>query len=372
MLEKLDQSIRKLNERIDNSIHSVHQSAKSHYNRIIQLIKHHQQVSAPISENSEKRALPSSQSAKVLLNKGPVNQIEDRSDDAYLLLDGLFVTKERLQALKKELPAWKQFIDVHPVPAMTKTYVFKRCERCLNEDSALFLPFPCGKCGKTDWYCLNCLKYGRLASCQTLFHLTTRMKQTTSQATGFRFTSTLTPHQQQASNRLTTAIKTSEPHLLIHAVCGAGKTEMLFHGINHALTTGKRVCVATPRQDVIKELFPRFQAVFTQVPMICQYGGSEDNHKQAWLTLCTTHQLIRYKAAFDVLIIDEVDAFPYHNDVSLIKQSERALKDTGTFIYLSATPRPSLVKKRYPTCFVPVRYHGHPLPVPVPYFTHLK
>ncbi|MGM0524500.1 MAG: helicase-related protein, partial [Bacillota bacterium] len=32
----------------------------------------------------------------------------------------------------------------------------------------------------------------------------------------------------------------------------------------------------------------------------------------------------------------------------------------------------SLVKKRYPTCFVPVRYHGHPLPVPVPYFTHLK
>jgi competence protein ComFA len=192
------------------------------------------------------------------------------------------------------------------------------------------------------------------------------------QQTGFQFSSTLTPHQQQASDVISTAINKQERHLVIHAVCGAGKTEMLFHGVNEALKNGKRVALATPRQDVIKELLPRFQAVFTELSIICQYGGSEDNHQQAWLTLCTTHQLIRYKAAFDVLMIDEVDAFPYHNDTSLMKLSERALKDQGTFIYLSATPRPSLVKKRYPTCFVPVRYHGHPLPVPVPYFISFK
>ena len=27
------------------------------------------------------------------------------------------------------------------------------------------------------------------------------------------------------------------------------------------------------------------------------------------LTICTTHQLLRFKAAFDLIVVDEVDAF---------------------------------------------------------------
>lgn len=372
MLKKLDQSIRTLNQQIDRNIMRGHASMKSRSQQMIQLFKHHQPVLTSIRENDRRNNRPSHQSSDILLNKEPVVHEEVTQDDTYLLLDGLLVTKDRLSSLKVKGDQWNVAVNVDTFPAITQKYVFKRCERCLNEDSTLFLSFPCGKCHKTDWYCLNCLTYGRITTCQTLYHLRVPARKIKPLETGFQFTSILTPHQQQASDRLMKAIKTGERHLLIHAVCGAGKTEMLFHGINDALKSGKRVAVSTPRQDVIKELLPRFQAVFTSVQIVCQYGGSDDNSKQAWLTLCTTHQLIRYKAAFDVLIIDEVDAFPYHHDQSLIKQSKRALKSTGTFIYLSATPRQALVKKRYPTCFVPVRYHGHPLPVPEAYFTRFK
>ncbi|GEN57089.1 DNA/RNA helicase [Halolactibacillus alkaliphilus] len=287
-------------------------------------------------------------------------------------VDGLLLDHNQLTKRLKQLDMTDEHVSVTTMTAITGRWGFYTCQRCLNQDPTLFSSFPCGKCQKTCIYCLACLKYGRLASCQSLFHLRVTDRETKPVATGFTFTSTLTSHQLKASQAIIKAIDTTKSQLLVHAVCGAGKTEMLFHGIQHALETGKRVALTTPRQDVIKELLPRFKAVFTRVPLICQYGGSDDNRLTSILTLCTTHQLIRYKEAFDVLIIDEVDAFPYHNDPNLIKQSQRALKDTGTVIYLTATPRKSLLKQKLPTCFVPVRYHGQPLPVPQAQFTSFK
>ncbi len=42
--------------------------------------------------------------------------------------------------------------------------------------------------------------------------------------------------------------------------------------------------------------------------------------------ISTTHQLLRYKDAFDVMIVDEVDAFPYSADQTLqfaVQKQER-------------------------------------------------
>ena len=58
--------------------------------------------------------------------------------------------------------------------------------------------------------------------------------------------------------RVVEAIRHSES-LLVWAVCGAGKTEVLFAGINRALLAGKRVCLATPRTDVVLELCSPFK-----------------------------------------------------------------------------------------------------------------
>ncbi|WP_440894770.1 DEAD/DEAH box helicase [Amphibacillus sp. Q70] len=174
----------------------------------------------------------------------------------------------------------------------------------------------------------------------------------------------LTQGQREASDRIIKAIETKQAELLIHAVCGAGKTEMLFEGIALAITQQKRVCLTSPRADVIRELLPRFKQAFPNTTIVGLYGGSGKNHQTAQLTLATTHQLLRYEAAFDLIIIDELDAFPYHADPSLPYATQRARKPTATMIYLTATPRQELLKRQPPTVFVPVRYHGHPLPVP--------
>lgn len=180
----------------------------------------------------------------------------------------------------------------------------------------------------------------------------------------------LTDKQRHASDRIIEAIETKQTEQLIHAVCGAGKTEMLFEGIALAIRQLKRVCLTSPRADVIRELLPRFRQAFPTTTIAGLYGDSGNNHQTAQLTLATTHQLLRYKNAFDLMIIDELDAFPYHADPSLPYATRRAQKSQSTMIYLTATPRDDLLKRKPPTVFVPIRYHGEPLPVPTPILTY--
>nr|WP_313784528.1 DEAD/DEAH box helicase [Paenibacillus larvae] len=106
---------------------------------------------------------------------------------------------------------------------------------------------------------------------------------------------------------------------LIWAVTGAGKTEMIFPLIAHELARGGRVLIATPRRDVVLELAPRIAKAFAGVELAVLYGGSTDRWERGALTIATTHQLLRFTQAFDLVVIDELDAFPYHkNPVPLL------------------------------------------------------
>ncbi len=82
-----------------------------------------------------------------------------------------------------------------------------------------------------------------------------------------KWTGTLSDGQKRASSQVVEAIHHSES-LLVWAVCGAGKTEVLFAGINTALLAGKRVCLATPRTDVVLELAPRLKKVFPEFRLL--------------------------------------------------------------------------------------------------------
>ncbi|WP_323125806.1 DEAD/DEAH box helicase [Gracilibacillus oryzae] len=178
----------------------------------------------------------------------------------------------------------------------------------------------------------------------------------------------LTRHQLQAAEAIQKAATLTGQELLIWAVCGAGKTEMLFPGITTAIKEGKSICLATPRADVVRELYPRFQEAFPNTEIEALYGGTEERTGTGQLVIATTHQLIRYHQAFDLMIIDELDAFPYHTDKDLHKLSQRAKKSHATTIYLTATPRKKEQRRieanQLPVIFVPIRFHGHPLPVP--------
>lgn len=61
--------------------------------------------------------------------------------------------------------------------------------------------------------------------------------------------------------------------------------------------------------------------------------------------ICTTHQLYRFYRAFALLVVDEVDAFPFVGDQGLAYAVATALQRNGQLIYLSATPDDQLLKK---------------------------
>ncbi|WP_268912813.1 DEAD/DEAH box helicase [Lentilactobacillus sp. SPB1-3] len=175
----------------------------------------------------------------------------------------------------------------------------------------------------------------------------------------------LTNDQQRCSNKIKQVIQTNGYHLL-WAVTGAGKTEMLFAGIAQALAEGKRVALASPRIDVINELLPRFKAAFPRTDICLLHGQVETGYRYCQLTICTTHQLMKFYRAFDVLVIDEVDVFPYAGNKMLHYAADKAIKTNACQLYLTATPDDILMKqiknKQIGVSYLPRRYHGFPLP----------
>ncbi|MCF6138762.1 DEAD/DEAH box helicase [Pseudalkalibacillus berkeleyi] len=242
------------------------------------------------------------------------------------------------------------------------------CQRCGNDELNLFASFDCFRCKEQCVYCRNCIMMGRVSQCTPLLRWTRpefSWKQKNNQI--LKWEGKLSQLQAIASQRISEVIDLPQ-ELLIWAVCGAGKTEILFEGIEKALHQGKRVCLATPRTDVVTELRPRFESAFPNVGVQAIYGGHSDLSHSSQLILSTTHQLFRFKEAFDLMIVDEVDAFPYSYDRTLQFAVAKASKTNRTMIYLTATPSHSMLKRVKKTelevVHISKRYHGYPLPVP--------
>ncbi len=240
------------------------------------------------------------------------------------------------------------------------------CHRCGNTKKHRFATFQCYRCKEPCTYCRNCLMMGRVSECTPLITWT-GPPPTTANPAIFDWTGTLSQAQQEASNRVVETVKAND-NLLVWAVCGAGKTEVLFQGIQEALIQNNRVCIAAPRTDVILELSPRLQKVFPNTSITTLYGGSEDRHEYGQLVLATTHQLYRYEKAFDFIVIDEVDAFPYSYDTTLQYAVEKSRKPDSAIVYLTATPdsenQRNCKSKKQNHIRIPARYHRHPIPMP--------
>lgn len=274
---------------------------------------------------------------------------------------------------KKSLPekcfhvllSTKQLI---PIPAIENQKGSVKCIRCGNTSKYYFSEYPCGICQQKHLYCRNCIQMGRISECKPLYRWNGAEVHWPKHSNPLTWEGKLTPAQSNAAAQLEKAVIEKLPACLCWAVCGAGKSEMLFPAITVALKQGKRIALASPRVDVIRELFPRLEQAFQDVTIEALYGGSEHKAGKSQLILATTHQLMRYYQAFDVLIIDEVDAFPFYLDKSLMYAAKQAAKKQSTTLYLTATPhknfRLQMKLGKLPHVFVPLRYHGHLLPVP--------
>lgn len=174
----------------------------------------------------------------------------------------------------------------------------------------------------------------------------------------------LTEEQKKVATAVVSYYK-QNINTLIYAVCGAGKTELVFDVIVEALKNGEQIGFTVPRKEVVIEIAQRIKNTFPKVRVISVFGEQTDVLTGQIIVL-TTHQLYRYPNYFDLLIFDEIDAFPYKGDFvleAMFKQSVR-----GNFVILSATPSKRLLQtfaKNGKILTLFTRFHGNKIPVPV-------
>lgn len=152
---------------------------------------------------------------------------------------------------------------------------------------------------------------------------------------------------------------------LVYAVCGSGKTEISYGIIARSMARGLRVGFALPRRDVVIELYYRLKSAFPHNSIVAVYGGNTTRLEGDCIIL-TTHQLYRYPNYFDLLVMDEIDAFPFKGNDVLIAMYKRSLK--GHCVMMSATPSEAVIKEfqgeGHAILELRTRFHKCPIPVP--------
>lgn len=218
------------------------------------------------------------------------------------------------------------------------------CPRCLNNDRRYFAKIN----GK--FYCRKCLCFvGRVADIGYLIN-----------KGAYSIGYSLTKEQTEASDFVFSNVMAGK-NCALNAVCGAGKTEIIYKTIEYCLNNNLKIGVAIPRKDVVIELRERMAKDFN-VNVIGVYGGCNEV-LEADIVIFTTHQAYRYINYFDVLIVDEVDAFPYKGSDVLKNIISRCGR---VFVYLSATMPEYIVNdKSINKFYLNKRYHGYKLPVPI-------
>lgn len=244
------------------------------------------------------------------------------------------------------------------IPSMKKEKEQLSCQRCGSQiEEEWHLPIGA-------FYCRECLIMKRIRSDQKLYYFP---QECFPKQDVLKWSDQLTPFQERVSQGLLQAVDKKEA-TLVHAVTGAGKTEMIYQVVAKVIDQGGAVCLASPRIDVCLELHKRLQNDFACE--IALLHGESDPYFRTPLVIATTHQLLKFYQAFDLLIVDEVDAFPYVDNPVLYHAVNNCVKVTGLRIFLTATSTDELDRKvkqgELKRLSLPRRFHGNPLIVPKP------
>lgn len=239
------------------------------------------------------------------------------------------------------------------IPAFTQENGTLTCNRCSEKIT-------------TDWqlpdgtrYCRSCILLGRLTEDDHLYYFPPK---TFPKRNALQWKGKLTSYQKEISGSLVQSLEDRRDSL-VHAVTGAGKTEMIYEVVARVIDEGGQVCLASPRIDVCIELYKRLSKDFScDIDLL--HGDSEP-YSGSPLIIATTHQLLKFYHSFDLILVDEVDAFPYVDNKILYHAVRTAKKADGLTIYMTATSteeldkqvKKGILKKRT----LSRRFHGNPL-----------
>ncbi|MDH8969690.1 DEAD/DEAH box helicase family protein [Staphylococcus epidermidis] len=214
---------------------------------------------------------------------------------------------------------------------------------------------------KTITYCRRCIQLGRMDSITDICIVKSFQKATKA---NYQLPFELSKQQQYASEAIVQAIKNNND-LLLYAVTGAGKTEMMFEGIRIARQMGHNIAIVSPRVDVIIEISHRIKDAFIDERIDVLHQSSRQQYNGHFV-IATIHQLLRFKQHFDTVFVDEVDAFPLSMDPQLSNAIQLASKSNHSHIFMTATPPRHFLKQFPPEKVIklPARFHRHPLPIP--------
>lgn len=261
--------------------------------------------------------------------------------------------------------------------------------RNVEQGSAQWVPavrprgkgWQCQRCGETDveeWptlhgfaaSCRSCESIGSCTSLDALYRDQSPLLRPSSEEIFFQPHRVLTDAQKLASDHVLAFMQdSSADRALLWAACGAGKTEVCFPSAAWALKEGKSVLFAAPRQDVIHDVAPRLERDFPGYSLQVLTGAASVKFQRGGMVLATTHQVLRFWRAFDLIFMDEMDAFPYHGNKTLEWGLNHALRLGGKILYLTATPSPeglrAVQQGKMHLIRLPARHHRNPLPIPV-------
>ncbi len=174
----------------------------------------------------------------------------------------------------------------------------------------------------------------------------------------------LSSNQKEISDKIVSNFR-NRIDTLVYAVCGSGKTEISYGVLAYAVSQGLRVGFALPRRDVVIELFWRLKEAFKKLDVVAVYG-QHTNKLEGDIVILTTHQLFRYPNYFDLLVMDEIDAFPYKGNDVLVSLYKKSLK--GNCVMMSATPSNEILNEfrqdNHEILELRTRFHKQPIPVP--------
>ena len=239
--------------------------------------------------------------------------------------------------------------------------VKKICHRCGNNSRKYFYQYYSRFHGSDVTYCLKCVSIGRSDSVTplTAVHVERAME-----SCRYHLNFDLSDSQKKASERVVQALENNE-NLLLYAVTGAGKTEISFEAISLARQRGLNVAFVSPRIDVVKEVYLRLAAAFKDARIDLLYSGVKVAFDHRF-TVCTVHQLYNHISHFDLIIVDETDAFPLPEDSQLMDAILRAATEKSSIILMTATPSKRMIDfaGRENVVTLTRRYHGYDLAVP--------
>jgi len=265
-------------------------------------------------------------------------------EEKVLFRSNIFIGDKMIEKLYKNGKS-----PIEQVKAVTEAC----CNRCLGHNIY--------KDSRGQYHCLDCFQYGEVNDTMTLYRFKRDIKEIRH---SISMAYELSDLQEKGSKYLLDCYNKRESGFL-QAVCGAGKTEMTYNTILKALNNQEKVCFVIPRVEVLKELSVRFKKAFPKTHISVLYEGNK-HYEESEFLLSTPQQLIYFYREFDLVIMDEVDAFPYSGNMFLERLVQKSLKSKGIILYMSATYSKDFEKtlKNINTFLIPSRYHNKPMVIP--------